>query len=92
MKKYGRIDANQHEIAAGLRKVGCEVLSLAAMGNGCPDLLVNHAGQLTILEVKDGDKPPSRQKLTPHQIKFKQRWPVHVVRNLDEAIQAVWFT
>jgi hypothetical protein len=35
-----KTDANQAEIVAALRAHGCETLSLAPMGNGCPDLLV----------------------------------------------------
>ena len=72
-----------------LRKAGCNVLSLAAVGQGCPDLLIHRAGSLFMLEVKDGSKSPSRQKLTPHQIQFHQDWPVHVVRNEEEALGAV---
>jgi len=86
--KTHKIDTKQTAIVTGLRKVGCEVISLAMVHNGCPDLLVNKAGNLTMLEVKDSAK----SKLTPHQEYFHQRWPVHVVTNLDEAIAAVWFT
>lgn len=40
MRKYGRTDSNHAEIAAALRKAGASVVSLASVGNGCPDLLV----------------------------------------------------
>jgi len=86
-----KVDANHREIAQALRKVGCRVLSLAAVGNGCPDLLVYvpRLGQIRMLEVKDGDKSPSRRKLTPHQVKFHEEWPVAVVTDIDEALEAV---
>ena len=96
-----RIDANQHAIVKTLRKAGCNVLSLAAVGNGCPDLLVYrrhkpdgtyrvvNPSRLYMLEIKDGNKPPSKRKLTPHQIKFRERWPVQVVCSEEEALRAV---
>ena len=91
MKKYGRTDDNQTSIVRSLRKAGCSVLSLAEIGGGCPDLLVfrRSTGLLYMLEVKDGDKFPSQRKLTPHQVKFHQDWPAHVVNNIDEALEAV---
>ena len=72
-----------------LRKAGCKVLSLAAVGNGCPDLLVNRAGQIYMLEVKDGDKFKSQQKLTPFQVQFHKDWPVQVVNSIESALGAV---
>lgn len=91
MRRNAKVDDNQQEIVRCLRQAGCNVLSLAAVGQGCPDLLVyRHAtGLLYMLEVKDGDKPPSRQRLTPHQVKFHETWPVKVVKNIDEAFIAV---
>jgi len=83
------VDANQTAIVAALRQVGCEVLSLAAIGRGAPDLLACRADQVYLLEIKDGKKSPSRQKLTPQQIKFHEYWPVHVVRNEIDALAAV---
>ena len=89
MKKYAKIDDNQREIVSALRSAGCHVLSLATVGNGCPDLLVLRADTLYMLEVKDGSKYASQRQLTPHQIKFHQDWPVHVVNDELEALQAV---
>jgi hypothetical protein len=90
MRRNAKVDDNQTSIVSALRKAGCSVLSLAAIGGGCPDLLVyrRSTGLLYMLEVKDGDKYPSQRKLTPHQVKFHKDWPVHVVNNLDEALEA----
>jgi hypothetical protein len=90
MKKHGRTDDNQVSIVRSLRQAGASVLSLASVGGGCPDLLVyrRSTGLLYMLEVKDGDKVPSRRKLTPHQVKFHKDWPVHVVNDIDEALKA----
>ena len=89
MRQAAKIDDNQSQIVRALRKAGCNVMSLAAVGNGCPDLLAYRAGVLTMLEVKDGAKSPSRRKLTPHQERFHVDWPVQIVTNEIEALAAV---
>lgn len=65
MRARPRIDANQPDIVKALRKMGAFVQSLAAVGDGCPDLLVGFRGKTYLIEVKDGDKPPSKRALTP---------------------------
>jgi hypothetical protein len=40
MRRAAKIDANQPQIVEALRKAGATVHSLAAVGNGIPDLLV----------------------------------------------------
>jgi len=87
VKRAAKIDANQGDIVRALRKADCNVLSLAAVGHGCPDLLVHRAGWIYMIEVKDGKKSPSRIKLAPHQVRFHRDWPVHVVTNEIEALQ-----
>jgi hypothetical protein len=59
------------------------------LGKGAPDLLVLRSGLLYLIEIKDGAKSASRRKLTPHQIKFHADWPVHVVKDIDEALTAI---
>jgi Holliday junction resolvase len=70
--KRSRTDRNQQDVIDALRKAGCSVLSLANVGQGCPDLLCGLAGKNWLIEVKDGTKPPSRQKLTPAQERFHE--------------------
>ena len=92
MRKYGRTDDNQACIVRDLRKAHCRVLSLASVGNGCPDILVYRpaTGLLYLCEIKDGDKYPSQRKLTPDQVEFQDEgWPVHVIKNSDEALKIV---
>ena len=88
MRTKGRVDENQKRIVQALRKAGASVMSLASVGNGCPDLLVYRADTLYLLEVK-ADKAPSRRRLTPHQVKFHKDWPVSVVKTEDEALRAI---
>lgn len=95
MVRYAaKTDANQARIVRDLRQAGCDVLSLAAVGQGCPDLLVHRAGQLCLLEIKRDDLPPSagRNRRTPQQMKFHQQWPVQVVCTSEEALAAVGLT
>ncbi|HVQ52894.1 MAG TPA: hypothetical protein VMS92_22895 [Mycobacterium sp.] len=84
-------DANQADIVAALRAVGCSVQILAAVGKGCPDLLVSRSGVNYLLEVKDGSKPPSERKLTPDQVEWHRgrRGQVCVVTSVNEALRAV---
>jgi hypothetical protein len=91
MRHHAKIDANQPEIVAALRKAGCSVQSLASIGHGAPDLLVGRHGQNYLLEVKDGDKPVSRRSLTPLEKEWIDTWKgeVFVVTNTAEAFNAV---
>ena len=91
MQKISRVDENQPEIVKALRQAGATVQSLAAVGKGCPDLLVAYCGQLFLVEVKDGSKPPSARRLTDDQVKWMANWysPVHVVKNATEALNVI---
>jgi len=86
-----KIDSNQGEIVAALRKIGCSVTSLADVGKGCPDLLVGLAGKNFLIEVKDGQKPPSAQKLTSDQESWHKVWQgqVKVITNVNDALDLV---
>lgn len=91
MRKHPRLDDNQGEIVAALRAIGCTVQSLASVGNGCPDMLAARNGKNYLLEIKDGSKPPSAQRLTPQEEIWMQNWkaPVAVVHDVAEAMIAV---
>lgn len=93
MRHAAKIDDNQRQIVAALRRAGCTVQSLAAIGKGCPDLLVSFGGHNVLVEVKDGGKVPSAQKLTEDQVKWHERWQakVWIVRDvLDAADVVMW--
>jgi len=91
MRRAARVDDNQAEIVAALRKCGCTVQSLAAVGNGVPDLLVGRAGVNYLLEVKDGSKPKSARELTPDELRWLYAWrgSAAVVETVEEAMKAV---
>lgn len=86
MKTHGKVDANQREIVDALRAAGVEVYSLASLGGGCPDLLAGYRGTNYLLEVKS-----ATGTLTDDQRRWHAGWPgpVHVVRNIHQAIAAV---
>ena len=91
MRHAAKIDANQEEIVRLLRQCGCSVQSLASVGNGCPDLLVGRQGRNWLLEVKDGSRIPSQQRLTPLQAVWHEAWrgQVVTVRSRDEVAKAL---
>jgi len=91
MRRAARVDANQAAIVEALRAAGYSVQSLAAVGEGVPDLLVGACGVNVLLEVKDGSKPPSERKLTPDQERWHTAWRgrVSVVKTPEEALLAV---
>jgi Holliday junction resolvase len=89
MRKAAKTDANQTQVVNALRQAGASVQSLAAIGRGCPDLLVGYQGINYLMEVKDGSKVPSAQKLTIDQEHWHSVWKgvVHVVKSEDEALK-----
>ena len=89
--RAAKIDANQNEIVDALRKAGCSVQILSSVGKGCPDILVGRGGRNYLLEIKDGNKQKSAQKLTPDQVEWHDKWngSVFVVNSIESALEAV---
>ena len=90
MRRAAKVDANQQKIVEILRAAGATVQSLAAIGHGCPDLLVGWCGKTLLMEIKDGSKVPSAQKLTEDQIKWHGAWmggPLAVVDGPEAALR-----
>lgn len=87
MKFTAKADANQPAIVKALRAAGASVQHLHSVGAGCPDLLCAIDGKNFLIEVKDGAKDPSAQKLTPSQVIWHAAWkgPVHVVNSVEAA-------
>lgn len=92
MRRAAKVDGNHAAIVATLRAAGCTVQSLAAVGEGVPDLLVGRAGKTYLLEVKDLRQPASKRRLTGPQIRWHRRWrgrPAWVVLTPERALEAV---
>jgi hypothetical protein len=70
-----RVDANQAEIVALLRQLGCIVEVTSDVGRGFPDLVVKTPkGTVLLVEVKDGSKPKWETLLTPAELATWARW------------------
>tara|TARA_R110000824_G_scaffold352903_4_gene540006 strand:- start:889 stop:1209 length:321 start_codon:yes stop_codon:yes gene_type:complete len=79
MRRAARIDDNQNEIVKHLRDHGASVQILSMVGKGCPDILVGYTNAIgvrrtIVLEIKDGNKPPSQQRLTADEEKWFDTW------------------
>ncbi len=86
-----RVDANQPEIVKTLRQLGGTVQILSDVGKGCPDIILGIFNHNWLIEIKDGQKPPSGQRLTEHEQRFFDSWKgqVCVIKSVDEAINFV---
>jgi hypothetical protein len=91
MRRAARTDANQAEVVKALRAAGATVTDTSGVGGGFPDLAVGYGGLNYFLEVKDGSKPPSAQKLSQHQEKWHREWKGHacVVNSPEAALAAI---
>lgn len=92
IRRAARVDANQSLLVELWRKMGASVLILSGVGNGCPDILLGYRGSNSLVELKDGSKPPSKQKLTSMESDFHKTWrgQVCIVRNEHEAAQLIY--
>ncbi len=89
---HGRVDRNQPEIVKALRQAGASVQSLAKVGDGCPDMLVGRGGVTYLIEVKDGEAPKSKQRLTDDQTTWLDGWrgdTLHIARSIAEALAII---
>lgn len=91
--RHKKIDLNQTKIVEALRKAGASVFSLAAMGKGCPDLLVGYRNRNFLFEVKNPDASASDQQLTEAEQKFALSWSgqVETIRTLQEAVDFILY-
>ena len=83
-----RVDSNQPEIVADLRKVGATVLLLHEVGHGCPDILVGFRGVNYLIEIKSS----VFAVLNPVQLEWHNslwRGQVAVVCTSEEALHII---
>ena len=86
---FKRTDRNHAEIINALRKIpNLSVFSTHEVGKGFPDIVIGYKGINYLIEIKDGNKPPSARKLTDAELKFHQDWKgqIKIVNNLDEVL------
>lgn len=85
-----RVDANHAVIRDALRKLGWFVRDCSAVGNGFPDLIAVRGGRVRLIEIKDGSKVKSQQKLKPLQVELHANFaaagcPIVVLTSVQEA-------
>ena len=80
-----RTDGNHAEIRDAMRAAGAEVEDLSGSGKGMPDTLVYTSdGRLLLVEIK-----MLKGTLTAAQVRFHARFPVHIVRSVEDALALV---
>ena len=84
--RAAKVDANQPEIVAALRKIGATVQHLHTVGRGCPDILVGYQGENYLLEIKT-----EKGKLTPPEGRFFADWEgqVSIVHSVKGALSRI---
>lgn len=93
MRRNAKVDENQPEIVEALRKAGAFVVITSQLKNAF-DILVAFRGKLFIMEIKDGEKPPSARKLTDGETKCKEGiegagCTYHIVLSVEEALNVI---
>jgi len=88
MRRAARTDANHGEIIKVFRKMGFSVADTSALGDGFPDCVIARNGLTAMVEIKDGNKPPSKRCLTPKELIFRDGWKgeYHVVECEQDAL------
>jgi len=86
VRTVARVDGNQKEIVAGLRRVGADVQHIHTVGHGCPDIAVGFRGVNYLLEIKT-----ATGTLTDDEALWHATWrgQVDVVRSLDDALRVI---
>ena len=85
-----KTDSNHKELMDMIRKIpNTSVFSTHTLGKGFPDIVIGYKGMNYLVEIKDGNKPKSAQKLTVDEIKFHEHWKGQIItcNNFDCIIQ-----
>jgi len=91
VRRAARVDANHGLVRDRIRFVGRPCKDTSAYPEFCDLVALHLAGHPVLMEVKDGDKPPSARKLTPAQVSFHMEFPVVVVKNEVEGLIAIGY-
>lgn len=91
MRRAAKVDRNQPEIVRAFRQIGASVQILSAVGKGCPDTIIGFRGRNIFVEIKDGSKSPSEQKLTADQEHWHANWAGQrcVANSIEDALLKV---
>ena len=92
MRRAAKVDNSQAGIVGALNSAGMKVQSLAAVGQGVPDLLVGFRGGNYLLECKTRTQDGGRGLgLTEAEKNWHETWPgwVYVASEPEEAVIAI---
>jgi len=91
MRRAAKVDSNHGVIRDAFRSMGCSVADTFQLGGGFPDMVVAISGVNVLVEVKDGDKPPSARRLTKDEQEFRDGWggPYEIVETIEDAHRLV---
>lgn len=78
MRHTHRLDANHRAIQQIAEQVGWCFWDCAQTGLGVDAILIK-GGRIVVAEIKDGTKPISAQRLTPHEISVHATLKAHGV-------------
>ncbi len=86
-----RVDANAADIIEALRRCGWYWQDTSKQGDGCPDGFAVKVGRVVPVEIKDGAKPASKQKLTPDEANVHAAFARHgvtvqIVTSVEQAM------
>lgn len=83
-----KVDRNHKECKEALEQLGWCVHSTAMVGNGFVDLVAAKKWLNVLFEVKDGNLPHSKKKLTFMEKEFHERWTglKHIVESVEDII------
>lgn len=86
LRYAAKVDVNQAEIVAGLRKCGFSVLIISQLKNCC-DIVAGKDGKNYLIEIKQDNK----KKLTEGEQKFFDGWrgSVFIACNLEEVLNNI---
>lgn len=94
-RQNARKDDNQDEIVKRAEALGASVWLTHQIGNGGPDIVIgvdNGDKHFNIMvEIKDGKKCPSQQRLTEAEVKFHRNWKgqICVINSVDQVTDLI---
>ena len=88
-RRAAKVDDNQNALVSIWRSMGISVAITSASHDGFPDVVLGYGGITVLVEIKDGNKPPSKRKLTPDQVKFHNEFKgaITVVETQEQALE-----
>lgn len=85
-RRAAKVDLNHEAIVLAFRRMGCDILSLAPLGRGAPDLLCATKRATWLVEVKS-----PKGRLNAEQTKWHAAWPqpVFICRGVEDVARII---